>query len=62
MLLILFLMMMMMMMFMLLLLLFMLDIFGISDHDLMYSQEAVVTEDEIAESGSHDAIHARVTV
>ena len=53
--------MMMMMMFMLLLL-FMLDIFGISDHDLMYSQEAVVTEDEIAESGSHDAIHARVTV
>ena len=61
MLLILFLMMMMMMMFMLLLL-FMLDIFGISDHDLMYSQEAVVTEDEIAESGSHDAIYARVTV
>ena len=40
---------------------YILDIFGISDHDLMYSQEDVVTEDEIAVSGSHEAIQARVS-
>ena len=39
------------------------DIFGISDHDLMYSQEAVETPDELAEAvPDKQAIEARVRV
>ena len=36
------------------------DIFGISDHDLMYSKEAVETTDEVSNSSDKEAIQARV--
>ena len=37
------------------------DIFGLTDHDLMYSQEAVETPEEMADTAFNDAIHARVS-
>lgn len=37
------------------------DIFGISDHDLMYSQEEVDTADELSTGADDDAIQARVS-
>ena len=37
------------------------DIFGISDHDLMYSQEEVDTADELSSGADDDAIQARVS-
>lgn len=37
------------------------DIFGISDHDLLFTKEAVATEDEISGgSEMNDAIQAKV--
>lgn len=37
------------------------DIFGISDHDLMYSQEEVDAADELSSGADDDAIQARVS-
>jgi hypothetical protein len=39
-----------------------LDIFGITDHDLMYSQEAVELPEEIEATSYDDAIQARVCI
>lgn len=36
------------------------DVFGIGDHDLMYSKEAVETTDEVSNSSDKEAIQARV--
>lgn len=38
------------------------DIFGISDHNLMYTQEAVEAPEEISNTVTDEAIEARVRI